>query len=248
MTSTTAMLASLFVASGVLFVFTGAGPLRYGRHARIDGRGIPVRLAWMVMASPGLILCPWMFQQGTGGVVPTIMLVLWMLAYGWRGLLFPLLMRGTHGKRIPWGMVILGTVFTASLAHLNGLALAETWREYPLRWLWSVRFLYGSMLFLAGMFIARASDFALSRLRRRGDLGYMLPRGVLFEELSCPNYLGEMLMWLGWAVLTWSRAGLAAATLCIALLLPRAVSHHLWYRRTFPNYPPNRRAILPFVL
>lgn len=249
MNSTTAILTALFVASGVLFVFAGTGPLRYGRHARIDASGVPVRLAWLVMASPGLLLCPWIYEQGaSGGLVPTIMLVYWMLAYGWRGLLFPALMRGTHGKRMPWGIVVLGTIFTAALAYLNALVLAETWREYPLRWLWSVRFLYGSMLFLAGMFISRASDFVLSRLRRRGDLGYMLPRGVFFEELSCPNYLGEMLMWLGWAVLTWSKAGLAAATLSIALLLPRAVSHHLWYRRTFPNYPPNRRAIIPFVL
>ena len=246
---TTWMLAALFVASGVLFVFTGMGPIGYGRHAKPDAGGVPIRLAWMLMALPGLVLCPLIAREAGGTtVVTTIMLVLWMAAYGWRGVLYPLLIRGTHRKRMPWGMVLLGVVFTTALAYLNGLALAQTWRPYPLRWLWSVRFLYGTMLFLAGMFISRVADLALINLRRRGDVGYMIPRGVLFEELSCPNYLGEMLMWIGWAVLTWSKPGLAAATLGIALLLPRAVSHHLWYRRTFPNYPPNRRAILPYVL
>ncbi len=250
MTPTALMLGALFLASGMLFVLAGMGPLRYGRHAVPDASGVPVRAAWGAMALPGLVLCPLTYLDAGGGssIVCTVMLVLWTLAYGWRGILYPLLLRGTHGKRVPWGIVLLGMVFTAGLAYLNGLVISETWRAYPLRWLWSVRFLYGSTLFLAGMFISRASDLALIGLRRRGDVGYMLPRGVFFEEISCPNYLGEMLMWIGWAVLTWSRAGLAAAALTVALLIPRAVSHHLWYRRTFPNYPPNRRAVLPFVL
>lgn len=243
------ILTALFLASGILFVYTGMGPLPYGRHAKPDQGGVPIRVAWVVMALPGLVLCPLTFASAGGrGFVPTVMLALWMLAYLWRGVLYPILIRGTHGKRMPWGIVVLGVVFTAALAHVNGLALAQTWREYPIRWLWSVRFLYGTMLFLAGMFISRGSDLALIGLRRRNDPGYMLPRGVAFEEISSPNYLGEILMWVGWAVLTWSKPGLAAATLSFALLLPRAVSHHMWYRRTFPNYPPNRRAILPFVL
>lgn len=243
------MLIALFFASGMLFAYTGARPLPYGRHATPDQGGVPIRLAWVLVALPGLVLCPWTFIDADGsGLVPTAMLVLWTIAYLWRGILYPALIRGTHGKRVPWAIVGLGLVFTAALAHLNGLALAETWRAYPLRWLWSVRFLYGTMLFLAGMLISRASDLGLIGLRRHGDVGHSLPRGVLFEEISCPNYLGEILMWVGWAILTWSKPGLAAATFSAALLIPRAVSHHLWYRRTFPNYPPNRRAILPFIL
>ncbi len=250
MTPETLLLAALFAASGVLFVLTGVGPLRYGRHAAPGAGGVPIRLAWVLIALPGLTLCPWTVYEagGPAGVVPLIMLALWMLAYGWRGVLYPVLIRGTQHKRMPWAAVLLGTLLTAALAYLNGLSIAQTWRDYPLRWLWSFRFLYGAMLFLAGMFISRAADLALINLRRRGELGYVLPRGVLFEEVSSPNYLGEMLMWMGWTVLTWSKPGLACATLAIALLLPRAVSHHLWSRRTFPNLPPNRRAIIPFVL
>jgi len=249
MTPVGLMLGALFAASGVLFVLTGRAPLRYGRHAPPDARGVPIRLAWILIALPGLVLCPWtVYDAGGGGVVPLIMLALWMLAYGWRGILYPALIRGTHRKRMPWTAVVLGAALTATLAYLNGLVIAETWRAYPLRWLWSIRFLYGVMLFVAGMLISRAADLSLINLRSRGDVGHVLPRGVFFEEVSCPNYLGEMLMWIGWAVLTWSKPGLASATLAVALLLPRAVSHHLWYRRTFPNLPPNRRAVIPFVL
>lgn len=249
MSPTGLLLGALFAASGVLFVLTGLGPLRYGRHARPDASGVPIRVAWVMMALPGLTVLPWTVHDAGGeGLVPMLMLGLWMLAYLWRGGLYPVLIRGAQHKRMPWAVVILGVGLTAALAYLNGLAIAQTWREYPVRWLWSVRFLYGLMLFLAGMFISRAADLALINLRRRGETGHVLPHGIFFEEVSCPNYLGEMLMWTGWAILTWSKPGLASATLAVALLLPRAVSHHLWYRRTFPNLPPNRRAIIPFVL
>ena len=63
-----------------------------------------------------------------------------------------------------------------------------------------------------------------------------------------PNYLGEIVMWTGWAVATWSTAGLAFALYTAANLLPRAVAHHRWYRRQFPDYPAHRRALIPGLL
>jgi 3-oxo-5-alpha-steroid 4-dehydrogenase 1 len=31
-------------------------------------------------------------------------------------------------------------------------------------------------------------------------------------------------------------------------LLPRALSHHKWYNEEFDGYPPERKAVVPFVL
>ncbi|MBI4699950.1 MAG: hypothetical protein HY744_02090 [Deltaproteobacteria bacterium] len=33
-----------------------------------------------------------------------------------------------------------------------------------------------------------------------------------------------------------------------ANLVPRARAHHLWYRRTLAGYPPERRAVIPYLL
>jgi 3-oxo-5-alpha-steroid 4-dehydrogenase 1 len=33
-----------------------------------------------------------------------------------------------------------------------------------------------------------------------------------------------------------------------ANLIPRGVSHHAWYRRTFADYPANRRAVIPRLI
>jgi hypothetical protein len=66
--------------------------------------------------------------------------------------------------------------------------------------------------------------------------------------VSCPNYLGEIIEWSGWALATWSLAGAAFALYTIANLAPRAVAYHRWYRESFNDYPPARRALLPFIL
>ncbi len=101
----------------------------------------------------------------------------------------------------------------------------------------------GALLFVAGAVINVTADNTLLRLRRQG--GYRVPRGGLFERVSCPNYLGEMLEWCGWALATWSLAGLAFALYTMANLAPRARAHHRWYHAKFPDHPPRRRALVP---
>ena len=70
----------------------------------------------------------------------------------------------------------------------------------------------------------------------------------MYRHVSCPNYLGEMLEWTGWAVLTWSLAGTAFAVFTAANLVPRAMAIHRWYRDKFPDYPVERKAVIPFLV
>ena len=92
------------------------------------------------------------------------------------------------------------------------------------------------------------ADSILRNLRTPGESSYKIPRGGLYERISCPNYLGEILEWLGWALATWSLAGLAFAVYTIANLGPRAISHHRWYQREFDDYPGDRKALIPYLL
>jgi protein-S-isoprenylcysteine O-methyltransferase Ste14 len=110
------------------------------------------------------------------------------------------------------------------------------------------RFVAGVLVFFSGLAVNVRADRRLMALRAPGETGYKIPRGGLYEYVSSPNYLGEIVEWLGWALATWSLAGLAFAVYTIANLLPRALQHHAWYRRTFPDYPPGRKALVPFVL
>ena len=66
--------------------------------------------------------------------------------------------------------------------------------------------------------------------------------------MSSPNYLGEIIEWTGWAIATWSLAGTAFAVYTAANLASRAFANHRWYRDRFPDYPSDRRALVPFLL
>ena len=74
-----------------------------------------------------------------------------------------------------------------------------------------------------------------------------MPHGELYRWISCPNYLGELIEWAGWAVATWSLPGLGFAVWTAANLVPRARANHRWYRSHFADYPNERKALIPGV-
>lgn len=102
------------------------------------------------------------------------------------------------------------------------------------------------MLFLVGMWVNLWADRVLVGLKREGG-GYKVPRGGLFEMVSCPNYFGEVVEWLGWAVMTWSWVGFGFFLYTCANLVPRARASHKWYLRKFDDYPKGRKAVVPFL-
>ena len=72
--------------------------------------------------------------------------------------------------------------------------------------------------------------------------------GGLYKYISCPNYFGEILEWIGFAIISWSFPGLLFAIWTMANLIPRAKSNHNWYKEKFKNkYPENKKAIFPFI-
>lgn len=222
----------------------------YGRHARAGwGPAIPAALGWVVMECPSPILMVVFFLTGgrTGDPAARVFLALWVGHYLYRSFLFPLLGRGRKAA-MPVSIVASAIAFNAVNATLNGRWLFATGPERGAAWLRDPRFLAGLSLFAAGFAIHVWADAALRRLRAPGATGYAVPRGGLYEFVSCPNYLGEIVEWAGFALLTWSLPGLSFAVWTAANLGPRALAHHRWYRSTFPDYPENRRALLPGVI
>jgi steroid 5-alpha-reductase/3-oxo-5-alpha-steroid 4-dehydrogenase 1 len=104
-----------------------------------------------------------------------------------------------------------------------------------------------SLLFLAGFATNQHADWILRHLRKPGETGYKFPRGGLYRWIASPNYLGEIIEWFAFALCTFSFPALVFAFWTVANLLPRARSHHHWYQKTFADYPPARKAILPGI-
>ncbi|HEX7600559.1 MAG TPA: DUF1295 domain-containing protein [Polyangiaceae bacterium] len=220
----------------------------YGRHARAGwGRTVPDRVGWMLMESPSLLFFAWIYAQGAHRTeaVPLALFGLWMLHYGHRTLVYPFRLRSS-GKRMPVVIVLLAVVFNVLNSSINARWISEL-GVYPAGWPSDPRFVSGVLLFGIGMVVNLDADRRLFALRAPGETGYKIPRGGLYGWVTSPNYLGELVEWAGWALASWSVGGLAFALYTFANLAPRAIAHHAWYRREFPDYPKARKALVPFL-
>jgi len=243
------LLWTVFISGILIFIALWFIKAPYGRHYRKGwGLATSARLGWMVMESPAVLVMAYLFtiSHRTADVVAIVFFLIWMSHYTQRTFIYPLLMRGGK-KGFPVLLILFALAFNSINAYLNGRYLFHFSTPYSIEWLASPRFICGFVLFAAGLSINVHSDSILRNLRKMDGNGYSIPQRGFFRYVSSPNYFGEMLEWIGWAVLTWSITGLAFALFTIANLLPRAFSNHRWYKKEFSRYPEDRKILVPFI-
>ncbi len=243
------LLITWFLLAAATFVVLFFVTAPYGRHARGGwGPSINARWGWIMMEAPAPVVFALCFLSGIDGwtMATFACLVMWEFHYVYRAFVYPF-KRRSDAKRMP--LLIAGIAFGFGLinTYLIGSQLYSRPDYYSDQWLGDPRFVVGLGLYMIGLLINRQSDRILRDLRGSGDASYSIPAKGLFRWVSCPNYLGEIIQWIGWAIATWSLAGLAFAVWTVANLAPRARSHHLWYRQQFAEYPLQRRALIPLV-
>lgn len=107
-------------------------------------------------------------------------------------------------------------------------------------------FALGGLLFVVG----QAGNFYHHKILadlRDGNTGYALPQGGLFGQVTCPHYLMEVVSWIGLGLMSHQWAMLLLAFGMHNYLAARAWKTRDWYRDKFPEYPSNRKCILPGV-
>lgn len=220
----------------------------YGRHTSSGwGPLIDNKVGWFCMEFFVLVVLYFFLLNGTNSISLTngIIVGFFTLHYINRSMIFPLRIQ-TNGKKMPASIMLMGMSFNLVNGFLIGYFLGEI-MVYPDSWLTSPQFIIGTIIFFVGMFINWQSDNMLINLRKPGETGYKIPQNGLFRYISCPNLFGEVLEWGGFAILTWSLPGLAFFLWTFANLVPRALSHHKWYLEKFPDYPKERKAVIPFL-
>lgn len=238
------MLALSVVTCGALFVITAP----YGRHARAGwGPTIPSTFGWVLMEAPASLAFLGFFLAGEhrAEAAPLALLAMWQLHYANRAFVYPFRRRGGD-KPMPLAVAMMGFTFNIANTYLNARFVSH-FAHYPAGWLGSPQFIAGAALFLVGYAVNRQSDEILRNLRAPGEQGYKIPHGGLYRFVSMPNYLGELVEWSGFALAAWSPSALVFVVWTAANLAPRAWANHQWYRRTFPDYPTGRRALVPFL-
>jgi 3-oxo-5-alpha-steroid 4-dehydrogenase 1 len=244
----------------VVLVFIGAAVVKspYGRFAS-DKWGISLspRLGWFLMELPATLSFVFFYFQGRNRfeIVPLFFLFVWLVHYGNRGFVFPYLVRSPKGATASFSIVIVGMGWFVTTLHgyLNAVFISDLGQHFPLDWFADPRFIVGITIYYASFVLNIRSDAIIRNLRsveeiERGEKVYRIPRGGLFRFVTSPSYLTEITAFAGFALATWSLGATFILLITIANLVPRAFQTHRWYREKFPDYPRERRALIPFVL
>lgn len=233
--------ASVGVASFILLQFVTAP---YGRHVKKGwGPQISNKLGWIIMEAPSLLIILYFYLSSDQSPYASLLSLLWIFHYVNRTLIYPFRIR-TKGKKMPLAIVGSAIFFNCINAGLNGYFLAN-FESYTLSSFSQWNFYAGAILFIVGFFINQVSDHILIHLRKPGETGYKIPVGFLFNYISCPNLLGELIQWTGFAIIAWNYPAATFLIWTAANLLPRAMGHHRWYKNKFNDYPKSRRILIP---
>ncbi len=220
----------------------------YGRHTKTTwGPLLDNKIAWVLMEVFVLFVLGYFILSGSNTQSTTNWIIIGLFGFHYinRSVIFPFRLK-TKGKKMPIMIMLMGMFFNMWNGFFIGYFLGEL-KVYDSDWLLSPPFLIGVCLFVIGIAINGWADTVLIGLRRPNETGYKIPYGGLFQWVSCPNLLGEIIEWLGFAILMWSLPGWAFFIWTFANLAPRAIAHHHWYREHFPEYPKERKALIPFV-
>ena len=252
------IMAGMAVMAVIVFVALFFFKAGYGYLSTSNwGPKISNKLAWIIMEAPAFIFLMYYtlrfahsgVDTGNNKVVLYVMAGLFLLHYFQRAFIFPLLMRGK--SKMPIAVMLMGLVFNTLNAYMIGGWLYEQAPSgmYTSAWFTSPQFIIGAIIFFTGMAINMHSDHVIRNLRKPGDTKHYIPRKGFYKYVTSANYFGEFTEWVGYAILTWSPAGVLFAIWTFANLGPRAKSLTEKYEQEFgEEYTKlNKKHIIPFI-
>ena len=236
------LMAAMFVLAVVVFIALFFFKAGYGYLSSSNwGPKISNKLAWVIMESPSFIFMALYVadylisgrETGNDKAVLLVMAGFFLVHYFQRAFVFPFLMRGK--SEMPVVIMAMGMVFNSLNAYFIGSWLFEyaPAGKYAADWFSSPQFIIGGLLFLSGMLINLDSDYVIRHLRKPGDTRHYIPKKGLYKYVTSANYFGELTEWVGYAILTWSPAGLLFAVWTFANLAPRSKSLTEKYEQEF---------------
>ena len=152
---------------------------------------------------------------------------------------------------MPITIVLMGLVFNTINASLISIwcFYLSTHSFYSYTYFKSPNFIIGIVIFLVGFIANIDSDAYIRGLRKAGDTKHYFPYRHLYRFVSSANYLGEMIEWLGFAILTSNPASYLFLVWTGANLIPRSHAIYKQYKKEFPEEMAKYKVkrILPFI-
>lgn len=107
----------------------------------------------------------------------------------------------------------------------------------------------GILLYALGELGNLQTHLTLMNLRSPGSTERAIPRGALFDMVTCPNYMTETVSWLGiWLVSNFNLAVLLFVVIAVGQMMLWAKKKESRYRKEFGSkYKKKRFAMLPGI-
>ena len=201
------------------------------------------RRAWFLMEVPNLVISAvviaWFAYAELSGIKPPASFRAWFTVflfefhYVVRVFVYSSLIRG--GKPFPLHMLLLGGFFTI----INGLVQSyhhlQEAKYGPVTERDVIQMVVGLSIFWIGFGINQICDTMLRNLRKPDgkDTAYYIPRGFLFEYLSAPNLVGEIIEWLGYGIFGGTLVSMGFFVSTFAVVGARSINTHDWYVTKF---------------
>jgi len=106
----------------------------------------------------------------------------------------------------------------------------------------------GFLIFALGEFGNLYHHYLLRKLRNDNKLDYQIPSGGFFKYVNCPHYLFEIVSWIGIALMSKYLVSFGVISFTVFYLIARSINTTKWYKERFPNYPKERKSIIPFLI
>lgn len=155
------------------------------------------------------------------------------------------------GRPVPPGDFLVEYVYYWGFAAWIAWSLRDPAWSLPA----SPTVIVGAAIFLSGEAGNAWAHLKLRKLRTApGQTQRSIPRGGLFELVSCPHYLFEIISWIGFLVVTQVLGATVFLALGATIVASYALARHKAYKKDFDGqqgrerYPAQRKAIFPYLL
>ena len=216
---------------------------------------IPSRISWIIQECPCVFITIFflIYYYNNLNYKNILVIIPFLAHYIHRSFVFPFVIYSS--KNNPLEITLMAFTFCFFNAIMINRSIFCLIIDYELKSFW-LNYMFGLTIFGLGMYINMKSDYSMIKQRnanKDSNNKYIIPRGFMYELISCPNYFGELTEWLGFFILSDSFSGLVFFVSTFANLFPRAIQYHQWYKNKFKDEfstdknLSQRKSIVPFL-
>lgn len=226
----------------------------FGKHSSDRWRPtVSPQIAWFLFESPNLAWSLYAYwnrdpQVFDESVANQCLFALFVIHYVNRCIVYPLRI-SPKSQRVNIAVISSAFLFCLVNGFLQVMYYCQ-YQAYSKSFHLSPAFQIGCGIWFVGFLTNLHADAILLKLRQQPPVNtYKIPQGGLFRYISCANFFGEIVEWLGYATASQSLPAWAFFAWVCANLIPRGYAHHEWYCMKFEDYPRHERwAVIPFVV